>query len=132
MSQENVEAWERAIQAFNDRDFERLVAEFAPGIEFRPLMTGMTGQPYRGREGVREWLDAIDADWETFVTTVDRIEDHDEFVLAVGRLQGRGRASGVEVTRPSAYLARFENGKVVWWQTFATREEALEAAGLSE
>ena len=132
MSRENVEAWERAIHAFNDRSLERLLAEFDPDIEFWPLLAGVMSEPYRGEQGVRDWIAAVDADFEHFMNHPHRIEDHGEVVLAISDLHARGRASGAEVRRRSAHIARFQDGKVVWWRTFATRDEALEAMGLRE
>ena len=132
MSRENVEAWERTIRAFNERNIESLIAEFDPDVEFVPFVSGVTAEPYRGAQGVRDWVAAVDEAFEFYVSHVERIEDHGDITLAVAELHGRGRASGAETRRPSVHIARFGHGKVVWWQTFATREEALEAVGLRE
>jgi ketosteroid isomerase-like protein len=132
MSQENVETWWEAVRAFNDRDVESLLAVFHSDVVFKPVVAGVTDEAYRGEQGVRDWVAAVDEDFEHFVTELERVEDHGDFALAVARLHGRGRRSGAEVRRLSIHLVRFEDGQVIWWQTFATREEALEAVGLSE
>ena len=132
MSQQNVEAWGRAIRAFNERDIEGLIAEYDANVEFLPLIAGVTNEPYRGEQGVRDWVAAVDEEFEFFVSHPDRFEDHGDVVLAVAQMHAKGRASGAEVRRPSVHIARFRDGKVVWWQTFATREAALEAVGLRE
>ena len=132
MSRENVEAWERAIRAFNERDLESLIAAFDPSVEFMPFVSGVTDEPYRGTQGVRDWVAEVDEGFEFYVSHIGRIEDHGDVALAVAELHGRGRKSGAEVRRPSVHIGRFRDGKVVWWQTFATREEALQAVGLSE
>ncbi len=130
MSRENVERLQRAIEAFNERSVERMMAVFDAEVEFMPLITGVTNEPYRGEAGVRQWLGAIDEDLESFVNHCEQVEDHGDFALAIGYGEGRGRASGAEIRQPWVQLARFENGKVVWWQTFRTRAEALRAVEL--
>jgi ketosteroid isomerase-like protein len=132
MSQENVDTWRRAIQAWNERDIEGVIAEFDPDVEFLPLIAGVTNEPYRGEQGVRDFVAAVDEEFEFFVTDPNRFEDHGDVVVAVAEMHAKGRVSGAEVRRPSIHVARFLDGKVVWWQTFATRDEALEAVGLSE
>jgi ketosteroid isomerase-like protein len=130
MSRENVDAWQRAREAFNARSVEGMMAELHPDAVFTPLVAGVAGQSYRGEQGIRDWVATIDEEFESFWAVWDEIEDHGDFVLSAGNLHGRGRTSGVEVSRPSVHIARFEGGKVVWWQTYDTREEALAAAGL--
>ena len=50
-------------------------------------------------------------------------------MLAVARYEGRGIASGTEVRMAAAAIWRFEANQIVFFQDFATRDEALEAAG---
>ena len=89
-------------------------------------------EPYRGEQGVRDWIAAVDEDFDFSVSRPHRFEDHGDVALAVADLHGCGRASGAEIQRRSVHIARFTNGKIVWWSTFATRREALEAVGLRE
>jgi len=53
MSQENVEAFKRAIEAYNRRDIDALLDEIDPQIEWR-------GALQRGHAGVRQWIRDID------------------------------------------------------------------------
>jgi hypothetical protein len=46
--------------------------------------------------------------------------------------RGRGKLSGAEVELQVAYVHTIKDGKGVRWEMFATLDEALEAAGLSE
>ncbi len=132
MSEENVEAWDRAISAFNDRSVEGMMAECDSEVEFRPVLAGVRNTPYRGTDGVREFLAATDDAFDRFYLESERLEDHGDWVLASCIGRARGRASGAEIERPMVHAAKFRNGKCVWWRTFLTRDEALEAAGLSE
>ena len=53
-------------------------------------------------------------------------------VLTIERNLQRGKRSGVGVDMQTLFVMDVRNGKVVRWQGFASKEEALEAAGLSE
>jgi ketosteroid isomerase-like protein len=132
MSDENVESFRRAIDAFNDRSVEGMMAVCAVDVEFRPLLAGVTNTPYRGEEGVRKFLAATDEAFEVFRLDCQRVEDHGDYVVALNEGHARGRASGAETHQPLVQIARYENGKIVWWQTFRTSEEALAAAGLAQ
>jgi len=54
MSEENVEAIYRMIDAFNARDFDRILAEFDREIEFHSRFTAVGGV-YRGHDGLSRW-----------------------------------------------------------------------------
>ena len=59
----------RAIDAYNRRDLDALLAEMHPEIELKPPLTALAGNVYRGHDGVAAWLADLD---ETFERT--RIE----------------------------------------------------------
>jgi len=61
---------------------------------------------------------------ETFFDLGDR-------VLALVRLRGRARASGVPIDAPFAHVATFDGSQIVHWHAYAHRDEALEAIGLA-
>jgi ketosteroid isomerase-like protein len=52
-------------------------------------------------------------------------------VVVVARLVGRGKTSGVAVTRTWAYVWTLRNGKALRMVGHADRAEALESAGLT-
>ena len=54
MSQENVEAYKRAVEAVNRLDIEALLEELDPEVEWYSAVAGMGSEVYRGVEGVRE------------------------------------------------------------------------------
>ena len=53
-------------------------------------------------------------------------------VLMVASVSGRGRGSGIPIERPSGEVVWLADGLITRRQVFWTRDEALEAAGLSE
>lgn len=63
---------------------------------------------------------------------MEEIRDGEEWILALGHIRGKGRDSGVVIDARAGWLAYFNEGQIMRFQTFANREEALEGAGLSE
>ena len=53
-------------------------------------------------------------------------------VVAALRALGNGAGSEVSFEDTIWHASQWRRGKCVWWRTFYTRDEALEAAGLSE
>jgi hypothetical protein len=58
--------------------------------------------------------------------------DLGEHTLAFYALHARGRHSGVEVAMPSAVVARWRDGLIVYFKAYAHREDALRDLGVSE
>ena len=58
------------------------------------------------------------------------IEDHGEKVVVVVSLRGRGRGSSAEVETTFTQLWSLRDGKAVSLRDYATKAEALQAAGL--
>jgi ketosteroid isomerase-like protein len=135
MSQENVEAVQRAVEAYNHRDVEALVAEAHPDIEWHPaILMMLSGKEtvYRGHEGIRQLMKEIDETLAVIHGELSEFHDLGDRVLAVGRIKTRGKASGVDTEAPVGYVADFRDGKFVRVRTYLDPTEALEAAGLSE
>ena len=132
MSQENVEAVERLYGAFNRRDMAAMLDLIDPEVEWVPVLAVLEGDVYRGHEGFRSWVEALDPDWETFEVDYEELRDLGDRVLAFGHWRGRGRASGVEFGQPATWLYEIKDGRVVRLQTFTDRAEALETLGLEE
>jgi ketosteroid isomerase-like protein len=133
MPQENVEIVRRSIEARN-RDIDEWLSFFDPDVQTIDLLTaaGMATET-RGvdeqRRAVEQWQESFD-DWQ-----VELLEllDLDEMVLAEVRFHGQGQASGVKVSVFQVDLYRVMDGVIVEQRAgYRSREEALEAAGLSE
>ena len=133
MSHENVEIVRDSIAAMNEGDFEHALGHLADDVVFE-APAGIRGGTFRGREAVAEWL----ADWfrifdwdaHTDLREIAEVGDHGFLTVVVAR--GRGRGSGVDVVETFAYLYRLREGKVTRMDGYLSREEALEAAGLSK
>src|SRR4051812_4143952 len=132
MSQDNVETIRSGYESFNRGDYETTFEMLDPAIEWQPADRTPFAGTYQGREAVRRllesWLEAFDdLRWEPedFFDTGNR-------VVVFVRQTSRGRQSGAEVAVHVGHLWTMRDGKAVRWQGFPEREEALEAAGLSE
>ena len=132
MSQENVETYKRAVEATNRRDLDALVEELDPQVEWHSALVGLGTAVYRGTEEVRELFRDADESLEGMVFEVSEVRDLSDRVLALGRLRARGHESGVETNVSFNQVVDFRNGKVSRLRSFLDREDALEAAGLSE
>ena len=137
MSQENVEVFRRGLKAFSravtdgaEDFFETLDEE----VEWVPITAFLDGATYRGKDGVREWMDELRRDSESYEAAWEEVRDlGDDRVLAIGRWHAQRRRSGVELRlQGAAWLAQYRNGKLLRLQTFIDRNKALEALGLSE
>ena len=133
MSAQNVEITERANDAFNRRDVDAFMECVTSDIEFTAAMSGtVAGGSLRGREGIEALFADIRDTWEEHRMAIEEIRDLGERVLGLGRLEGRGRGSGVSVDVPLALLSDFRDGKMWRSRTYLDHGEALRAAGLSE
>jgi ketosteroid isomerase-like protein len=137
MSQENVEIVRRVYEAAARRDAATVFALYDPEVELDASRIGVSQHPsgadsYHGHDGLRdlfrEWHEA----WGKIEYGYEELIDAGEQVIAVVTRHARGRASGVDVERPFAILWTLRDGRVVRVVWFLTREEALEAARLSE
>jgi ketosteroid isomerase-like protein len=138
MSQENVEIVSRMFKSFGQPKTENLQAwldEFVdPDVDWRAAegqVDDVGGM--RGTEAVRhymaDWLDTFD---DLTFTPDELIEVDVERVLVCQRMGGRAKQSGIETQLSFAVIYTVRDGRLVTVREYATKEEALEAAGLSE
>jgi len=135
MSQENIEAVKRAVEANNRHDYEALLEEFDPDIEWHTIfgvMFGGEATVARGHEGLLEYLRDQDEGFAVRDVEATEFRDLGERVVVLGHLRARGRESGIELDSPWAGVAEFKSGKVVRFRDYFDHGEALEAAGLRE
>jgi len=90
-------------------------------------------QQYHGPAGVREflsgWVEAWD-DWGMELRATYGAQDGR--VVTVARQFGKSKTSGLDATMEFAQVWTLEKGRYTRMQMYATPDEALEAAGLSE
>jgi ketosteroid isomerase-like protein len=133
MSQENLDAFKRGVDAANRRDVAALLEGVDPEVEWHAVLPMLGGDAiYRGHEGVREFLRDM---WGTFAVTrfeFPEIRDLGDQVVAVGRFCARGKGSGAETDMPFGYVVEYKQGMAVRVRAYRDPAEALEAVGLRE
>ncbi|MGC1800573.1 MAG: nuclear transport factor 2 family protein, partial [Solirubrobacterales bacterium] len=96
-----------------------------------PEMPDRHALGFRGHNGIRDWManlrevGGIEFEPISFTTSGD-------VVLSELTARGRGQASGVQFEWTTFAVIRVRDAKIVGVESFLSRIEALEAAGLSE
>ena len=134
MSQENVRAVGEASAAFNRGDLDAWIEYWTDDLDYRAVEGAPDDHgPILGKDALRayaqDWRDTFD---DFTQEPVEQIDAGDDKVIVVFRVSGRAKLSGVETDLTYAALYTFRDGKVARGREYWTRDEALEAAGLSE
>jgi ketosteroid isomerase-like protein len=133
MSEENVEMVRSLVLGWNDRGVDAFVENVAPDVEFHAPKESMEPGIYRGPDGVRTYWERTGEPFtERRVESVDVIDVDDTHVIAVVKAFVSTPHFAGEVEMNWAWLYTIENGLVTRAETFTDRQQALEAAGLSE
>jgi ketosteroid isomerase-like protein len=136
MSQENVEILREGFAEFARGDVDALLERFDPDIDWHAALAPVLGvESIRGREAMRRYLtrDLFEEGFDEFRAEPLAYEDlGDDYVLVTTRYVVRGESSGIEMDQRYATLYELREGRAVTMRDYATRADALEAAGLSE
>ena len=117
-------AWEAGT-----RGIDALLLHLHPNVEVIPFGAAREGRSYRGHAEVRYWWEhEIEPNWETFETHAEDYQEVGGRLVVFGHWKARGRNSGVELNTPATWVVEVTDSKVVRWQTFTERAEALDAA----
>jgi ketosteroid isomerase-like protein len=87
---------------------------------------------YRGHDGVARWLRDWENAWGEFTVTAEELLDAGERVVLVLRMTATGRGSGATLERQDAMVWQLRDGKLVRLDYFNSKQQALEAVGLTE
>jgi ketosteroid isomerase-like protein len=131
MSQENVEILKHSFEEAPENP-EPFFAMFDENVEW-----DMSGGPFPikkvyGPEAVREFFRTWAGTFDDWGFEAEEVIDAGSSVFVCLHQWGRGKGSGIPVENRFFTVWTFERDKVIRYQAFAGRTEALEAAGLSE
>ncbi len=133
MSEANIEAIQRGLHAFNPRDLTTWIGVCDPEVENIPPREWPESAPTRGPDGIWEFFVEAGKAWdEGTLEWGELIDASPDKVVANQRRQMRGKASGADMVWSYWVVFTFRNGRVLRFEWFRDRAEALEAAGLSE
>jgi ketosteroid isomerase-like protein len=134
LSQENVEIARRAFEAWNRGDVDAWLESAHPEIEWSSeIARRLEGADtvYRGPQGMRRFWEEWHSVWDLTIE-ISEYRDLGDTVVALGYLRGRGRASGIDIEQPVAYVGEFEQRLVRRLRAYLDPAQALEAVGLPE
>jgi ketosteroid isomerase-like protein len=130
MSQENAALAYRAFGAVNRRDLDAFLELMDEDVETVSRIVHMEGSLH-GHDGIgRWWKNWFDA-FPDYDIEVVEMRDFGDVMVAAMRGVGHGAGSEVPFEDTLWHVSRWRRGKCVWWRACYTRDEALEAAGLS-
>ncbi len=136
MSEENVEIVRGVFEAIDRQDPKAVFAAYDRDVQFdfteSPLGTLMGSAVYYGHDGIRQWVRDRDEHWEAAEDECQDLIDAGDHVISFVFTRGRGRLSGVETELKHYGVWMIRSKKIVRVAWFYSREEALQAAGLSE
>ena len=133
MPQENVEIARRATEAYNRRERDAWLRQNDPEVEFRAAPEWPESGTVRGSEAVWDFIVSLTEPWERAdFEMAEFIDVDDDTLVARYRRPVQGKASGIAEELDYWCVHRFRGGKIHSHVWFASRAEALEAAGLRE
>jgi uncharacterized protein len=133
MSQEDVEVVRRYYPAYDRGGLDGLAELWHPDINWRAAEgaiddVGLMEGPDALRDYYRQWEETF----EKLRMEVEELLDAGDRVVAVVRWIGQMKGSDAEIEIRYAIVYTTRDGKIATGREYLTREEALEAAGLSE
>ena len=131
MSRENVELVRRVYEGWARGDFRRGSDLFAPNFEWKSRPDAVEPGSRRGG-AIGTSLRHIFEVWEDYRLEAEEYIDAGNAVVVVSRARGTARGSGIPLDQRMVLVWRARDGKVIGFEAFGTREEALEAVGLRE
>ena len=134
MSQQNVEIVRRVMRCFADANIDSALVDIHPQATLDWSNSNAPDRGvYKGHAAWRAFLSARDdALGERRFDSVELLTPSDDTVVLMGRVQERGRASGVEVESRGAAVWTLREGKIIRFKVYQSSDEALKAVGLEE
>ena len=137
MSRENVEIVRKLIEANRSDDLESriepMLALWDPSCEYTSVTAAVEPHTYHGHDGLRRYLGDQAERWAKWRSEVEDVfEVGPDTVVATFRFSAVGKDSGAPIEARLAVVFVLSDGKLVRGRTYPSREEALQAVGLSE
>jgi len=134
MSQENVEIVRALFESsVSELSFSSVSKYFDPLIELESPVSSVVGEPFRGYAGMERWRREVDEQFAEWHMSLDDVRALGNQVIAIGSVNGRGRASGIALAFRSAIVVRFGgDGLITRVRIYPDVNEALKAVGLAE
>jgi ketosteroid isomerase-like protein len=130
MSQEDVDALRRALDAWNRGDLAGWLAAADPEVEWVPAGPAAVERTvYRGHEEMAIGWRSLRETWMEFRFVESEVRDLGGFVLWLGHAHARGIASRLELDQEWAIVCELAGAKIIRIRSYLTWRDALEAVG---
>ena len=131
MSRENVELVRQGLETFNRGEWNEVFDRwFHPAIEWSDPPGFPGAAVHRGRAQVEARFRELEEMLEGFSVQPEELFDAGDDVVSFVRTGGRGRSSGIDVSRPVAWVLTVRDGLIVKVVGYEDRDAALAAAGV--
>jgi ketosteroid isomerase-like protein len=117
----------RVLDAYNDRDLERLLACFRGDVEWHTTPGFLWPGPYRGREALRSLFERWWEGWQRGHADQDELVEQGDRAMVSACLRGRSAGDGLDVEVRLNWIFTVRDGLVVLVQSYETPEEARAA-----
>ncbi len=122
----------RAVERWNSGDRAAPLDDIHPDVEIHTgISDAFQGEPFHGHEGARQWLAALDENFETWEIVMDEVHERGDTVVVLGSVRARGRGSGIELDQPVGWVYEFRDGRMFRLHTYYDLAQAAAAGGLS-
>ena len=128
MSEENVERIRAGFAAHSRGDIDAMVELYDPDAVFETLLLGT----HHGKEAIRRLYEENQTNQSGYAIEPVEMIDAGDKVVTVVQTRGTGPASQIALEDGFAFVHTMRNGLIVREQAFRNREEAVEAAGLTD
>jgi ketosteroid isomerase-like protein len=131
VSTQSVEAVRRGLEAFNRRDKAAWIANCDPDVENIPPREWPESARIQGPEAIWDFFVEAQSTWdEGAYEWGELIEIGPDKVVANQRREMHGRTSGAAVAWSYWVVLTLRNGRVLRFEWFDDRAEAIEAGGI--
>ena len=120
------------IDGWNRRDYPAVLSFFDEGVEFKLAFGSPIDGRYHGLDETRKTVGEFWNRFGDFRTEVSETAVNGNQAVLETHNFGRGRSSNIEVEMTNWQVFTVDDGRIVGYLICGTRDEALEAAGLSE
>ena len=125
MASEAVGVHMRAMDAWNRRDPEAVLAHYASDAELDMRQMEVPDERVRrGHDDIRAYFGHLSEYWRDFEFHIDRLTERDGWVLAEGRMRGRSEPSGFQVEQEFSEAALVRDGRIARDVYFRVRPAA--------
>jgi ketosteroid isomerase-like protein len=125
----NEELLREAVDAFNREDRGAIDRLLDPEVELVNALSEIRGKPYEGHGGAHQWVDDLSTTFDSVGISVDEVEDvRGDRVLGLGRLQVKGRSSGLDYDRELGFVMDLRHDRIHRIWVFLDHDEARRQA----